>query len=275
MRIRISHETVYSYDPPATGVIQILRLTPRNHDGQYVVHWRLDVSHDYRLDQHEDAFGNITHSFSAAGPLEALKVRVEGELETQDTAGIVHGAVERFPPSLYLRDSRLARADPAIALFAAEAREETGDDKLALLHELMRRLHGALVFDTDPTHAATSAPEAFGLGRGVCQDFSHIFIAACRTLGVPARYVSGHLRRSDGEEAQSAGHAWVEAHVPDLGWVAFDPTNGVSATDAYVRVAVGLDYLDAAPVRGTRFGGGSETLQVKVNVDQAQWQAQD
>lgn len=274
MRIGVAHETLYSYDPPASGVIQILRLTPRNHAGQYVLNWRVDVSHDYRLDQHEDAFGNITHSFSAAGPLDSLSVRVEGAVETQETAGIVQGAVERFPPSLYLRESRLAAADPAIAQFARECRAETGEARLTLLHGLSQRLHQTLVFDTDPTHAATSAAEAFRLGRGVCQDFSHIFIAACRQLGVPARYVGGYLRRSDGA-AQSAGHAWAEAHVPDLGWVAFDPTNGISATEGYVRVAVGLDYLDAAPVRGTRFGGGSETLAVRVTVDQAQWQAQD
>ena len=92
----------------------------------------------------------------------------------------------------------------------------------------------------------------------MCQDLSHIFIAAARSLGVPARYIGGHFHRNDGVTEQEAGHAWAEAFVPDLGWVAFDPTNGISATDAHVRVAVGLDYLGAAPVRGTRQGGGAE-----------------
>ena len=93
-------------------------------------------------------------------------------------------------------------------------------------------------------------------------------------LGVPARYIGGHFFRSDGVIAQDAGHAWAEAYVEDLGWVGFDPTHGMCVTEAYVRVAVGLDYLGAAPVRGTRFGGGGETLKVAVNVDQAQRQSQ-
>ena len=104
-----------------------------------------------------------------------------------------------------------------------------------------------MTFDTDPTHVATTAAEAFALRRGVCQDLTHIFIAAARTLGIPARYVGGHFHRADGVTAQEAGHAWAEVHVENLGWVGFDPTNGICATEAHVRVAVGLDYLGAAP----------------------------
>ena len=100
-------------------------------------------------------------------------------------------------------------------------------------------------------------------------------VAAARQLGIPARYVGGHFYRVDGVTAQDAGHAWVEAYVENLGWVGFDPTNGIGTTEAHVRVAIGLDYLGAAPVRGTRFGGSGETLQVAVHVDQAQRQAQN
>ena len=140
------------------------------------------------------------------------------------------------------------------------ARATAGDDTLKLLHALLARLHDEMTFDTDPTHAATTAAEAFALKRGVCQDLTHIFIAAARSLGIPARYVGGYFHRDDGVIEQDAGHAWAEAFVPDLGWVAFDAANGICATDAHVRVAVGLDYLGAAPVRGTRYGGGGETL---------------
>ncbi len=107
MRLRISHLTTYRYATPAASVIQMLRLTPRNHDGQYVARWRIDVSTDCRLDQHEDAFGNITHAFTADGPFSELSVLVEGEVETRDTQGIVRGAVERFPPTLFLRETAL------------------------------------------------------------------------------------------------------------------------------------------------------------------------
>ena len=99
MRIRISHATTYRYDTPPTSVTQLLRLTPRNHDGQYVVDWRVDLSDDCQLHQHEDAFGNITHSFTAEGPFNELSVAVEGEVDTQDTHGVVRGTVERFPPA--------------------------------------------------------------------------------------------------------------------------------------------------------------------------------
>ena len=142
MRIRISHLIAYRYETPATSVIQMLRLTPRNHDGQYVARWRIDVSTDCRLDQHEDAFGNITHVFTAEGPFSELAVAVEGEVETRDTQGVVRGVVERFPPSLYLRTTALTTPDPNIAGFAAANRDVAGGDILDLLHRMLARLQG-------------------------------------------------------------------------------------------------------------------------------------
>jgi transglutaminase-like putative cysteine protease len=274
MRICIAHRTSYHYDTPATGVIQMLRLTPRNHDGQFIADWHIDVSADCLLDQHEDAFGNICHAFAADGPFTELVVAVEGEVETRDTDGVVAGTIERFPPSLFLRETPLTRPDEAIANFATTIRADSGDDNLSLLHAILARLHADMTFDTDPTHAATTASESFALKRGVCQDLTHIFIAVARSAGIPARYISGHLYRSANVVDQHAGHAWAEAFVPTLGWVAFDAANGICATDAHVRVAVGLDYLGAAPVRGTRYGGSGETLAVRVRVDQALRQSQ-
>jgi transglutaminase-like putative cysteine protease len=255
--------------------VQVLRLPPRNHDGQFVVAWRIDVSENCQLDRDEDAFGNVIHVLNAEGPLSELHLTVDGEVETQDTHGVVRGAVERFPPSLYLRETPLTRTSPAIAEFARAVCEDEGGEPLATLHALVRRLHGDMAFDTSPTSTGTSAAEAFALRRGVCQDFTHIFIAAARSLAIPARYVGGYFHRIDGVVEQEAGHAWAEAHVPDLGWVAFDPTNGISATDAHVRVAAGLDYLGAAPVRGSRQGGAGESLEVAVRVAQSARQAQN
>jgi transglutaminase-like putative cysteine protease len=275
MRIRISHLTSYRYEAPAASVIQMLRLTPRNHDGQYVADWRIDVSTDCRLDQHEDAFGNITHAFTADGPFSELSILVEGEVETRDTQGVVRGAVERFPPSLFLRETALTSPDAHIAAFAAATRDDAQGNVLNLLHLMLQRLHDNMTYDPDPTQVATTAAEAYALKRGVCQDLTHVFIAAVRSLGIPARYVGGYFRREDGMNEQGAGHAWAEAFVPELGWVAFDAANGLCATDAHVRVAVGLDYLGAAPLRGTRYGGAGEVLSVKVRVDQATQQTQN
>jgi transglutaminase-like putative cysteine protease len=274
MRIRISHQTLYRYESPPAGVIQVLRLTPRNHDGQYVTDWRIDVSQECRLDSHEDAFGNLTHTFAAAGPFAELSVLVEGEVETRDAQGVVRDAVERFPPSLYLRETQLTACDAGIAEFAAAAQQQAGAEPLAVLHDLLARLNGEMEYDPDPTQVATTASEAFALRRGVCQDLAHVFIAAARSLAIPARYVRGYFFREDGADAGEAGHAWAEAFVPGLGWVAFDIVNGICATDAHARVAVGLDYLGAAPVRGMRVGGGAETLAVDIHIDQAWRQSQ-
>ena len=268
MRLKIYHATTYRYDPPASGVIQILRMTPGSHDGQYVAEWQIDVSTDSRLEVHEDAFGNVTHVMTH-GALSDLTIRVEGLVETHDNGGVLRGTDERFPPSLFLRQTALTAVNPAMAAFSRELRAESEDDVLGFLHALMTQVNEHMTFDEDPTHSGTSAAEAFALKRGVCQDYAHIFIACARTAGVPARFVSGHFLRSDGAVQQDAGHAWAEAYVPDLGWVGFDPANCICTTDAHVRVAIGLDYLGAAPVRGTRYGGGLETLTVAVKVEQA------
>ena len=105
MRLRIAHTTSYRYEPPASGVIQILRMTPGSHDGQYVAEWQIDVSTDSRLDMHQDAFGNVTHVLTH-GPIADLTIHVEGLIETHDTGGVLRGTDERFPPSLFLRRPR-------------------------------------------------------------------------------------------------------------------------------------------------------------------------
>lgn len=275
MRIQVSHQTVYRYGQSVNGVIQLLRLTPRNHSGQYVVNWRVDVSENCHMQEQEDAFGNIIHVLTADQGLSELRVLVDGVVETQDAHGVVAGEVERFPPRLFLRDTSLTQPDAAIVHFAEEMSASASGDMLNTLHAVMAYLCGNIVYDTEATRVTTTAAEAFAQRRGVCQDFTHIFIATARHLGIPARYIGGHFHRSDGAIDQKAGHAWAEAFVPDLGWVAFDSTNGICGTDAHIRVAVGLDYLGAAPVRGSRYGGGDEALDVSVRVNQASAQSQN
>ena len=271
MRLKIRHETIYSYSEPVISAIETLRLTPRNHDGQFVKSWRLELDAEYRLYRDEDAFGNITHLFSIEGPIETLNVMVEGEVETHDSAGLVHGTAERFPLALFLRESRLTMPDPDIVAFAREAtapHTSTNDmDWLGAMHALNRAVHDKLDYVVDTTDTTTTAIEAFAAGQGAAQDFAQVFVAAARALGIPARYAGGYLLREDAEE-NNAGHAWAEAHVPDYGWIAFDPVHDMCATDRYVRVASGLDSLDAAPLRGARRGGGTETLKVKITVAQ-------
>jgi transglutaminase-like putative cysteine protease len=261
MLIRIDYTTTYDYAQPAHSVVQLLRLTPRSGDDQQVKRWRIDVDADGALRTGCDAFGNATHLFSADGPLRRLVLTVAGEVETGDAAGVVRGFPEPLAPMMFLRSTPLTALSPALSAFAHTL---AGDALLDRLHTLNGGIHARMAFDPDATGTGTDAAGAFAQGRGVCQDYAHIFCAAARALDVPARYVSGHFVRSDGVAVQPAGHAWVEALVPDLGWVGFDPTHGISVTPAHVRVAVGLDYLDAAPVRGARRGGGTEALSVSV-----------
>lgn len=272
MRIRIQHRTSYIYDQPASFIIQVLRLTPRNHEGQRVRNWRIDVDQDVRLQKGEDAFGNIVHNLSLVRPLRDLTVSVEGHVETHETHGVVQGTVERFPPGLYLRETQLTQPDKDIRAFA---RDSAGHgDTLTRLHNLLAAIHRTMAFDTARTDATTPAAAAFALKKGVCQDLSHVFIAAARCLEIPARYIGGYMLRIDGEIHQGAGHAWAEAFVPDVGWIGFDPANGISPSEAHVRVSMGLDYLGAAPVRGARLGGAEERMEVRVTVDHAGSQQQ-
>jgi transglutaminase-like putative cysteine protease len=211
---------------------------------------------------------NITHVFTADGPLTELAVAVEGEIETRDTQGIMRGVVERFPPSLYLRETPLTATDANIAAFAAAARDTAGSTALDVMHVILARLHKDMSHDTAGRTTVTAA-EAFARRGGGAEDLAHIFIAAARSLAIPARYVAGYVGGDRGASKQNSGHAWAEAFVPELGWIAFDAANGVCATDAHVRVAVGLDSLGAAPLRGTRYGGAGEEVSAKVRVDQA------
>jgi transglutaminase-like putative cysteine protease len=271
MRLHIAHSSAYRYDPPAVGVIQVLRLTPRNHEGQYVERWRIDVTPDARLTAHEDAFGNLTHVFTADGPLDELTVEVDGEVETQNTDGVVRGSVERFPPTLFLRDTVLTQADVAIRQFAEKIR--AAGDALAQLHALLDRLfedfgRNGVSRDAKPSPAPANAAEALARRSGAPKDLAHIFIGAAHCLGIPARFVGGYFRRTGTSDEADSTHAWAEAHVPGLGWVGFDPSNGNCPTDGHVRVAVGLDALGAAPMRGTRLGVGAEALAVAIRVDQ-------
>jgi transglutaminase-like putative cysteine protease len=271
MRIRVSHEIIHRFAPPARTVNQILRLTPLSFDSQYVLRWRIDVDADGALRENEDAHGNAITSYSHHGLIEGLAIRAAGEVETSDMAGVVRGAVERLPAEMYLRESPLAHVNGALRDFSAEATRGSADT-LDSMHRLMSALNEAIAYRPDENDPAGAAVEAFALRRGRGRDFAHIFIACARFLGVPARFVSGY--RVAGEESKPAGaHAWAEAHVPDLGWVAFDATAPICPDDAYVRVAVGFDGQDGAMTRSAH-SGGEEKIETAIRVEQAGAQSQ-
>lgn len=267
MRIRIDHETRYGYARAARFIVQSLRLTPRSTEGQQVRDWRIETDVDTRLRRSEDAFGNIVHTLYTERPTDALMVRVTGEVATVNTGGVLRGTPERLSPLVFLRHTPLTHADAALRAFAAEI----GDGPpLERLHRLMGAINDSVAFMVGSTTVDHTAAEAFAQKQGVCQDHAQIFVACARRMGIPARYVSGHLHRSDGVIDQDAAHAWAEGWVEDLGWIGFDPANGICPTEHYVRVATGLDALGASPIRGTSYGGGNETMTVALRVRQMQ-----
>jgi transglutaminase-like putative cysteine protease len=266
MRIQIDHTTVYRYSEPPRRLLQLLRLTPSNFLGQSVIEWRVDVDCDARLREGRDGYGNITHMLYVEHPAQDLAVSVTGMVLTENHSGIVQGLSNDLPPEVFLRSTKLTAPGPNLLAYATEM-DQPSATTLDRLHKLNTDLNRRLRFDAQATDPQTSAEEAFTAGQGVCQDFAQIFIAVARQFRIPARYISGHFHRRDSAQVQEAAHAWAEAWVEDLGWVAFDPTHGLSKDENYVRVACGLDYREASPISGARLGGGDERLSVEVLVN--------
>lgn len=268
MLVKISHVSRYAYAGNARYTVQSLRLTPPSFAGQTVVSWRIVAPGIETATQFQDAFGNIAHLTSITGEHDLIECRAEGVVETEDRAGIVRGLAENVPLRVFLRETDRTKPDDAIRDLSGTARKGSQIDGL---HALMHAVRDKVAYEIGVTHAHTSAAEALADGRGVCQDHAHVFIAAARAAGIPARYVNGYFL-SGGDEASEAHHAWAEAYVDALGWVGFDPANRLCPTENYVRLATGLDAPSAAPIRGTRRGGANEALDVLVEVQQANCQ---
>jgi transglutaminase-like putative cysteine protease len=264
MRIAVDHRTRYRFSQPQARIVQMLRLTPCDTRDQTVVSWMVSVDCDARLRDATDGFGNAVTMLYAEGPIQALDVTVTGEVLTNDTAGVVHGSIEPLPPILYLRTTPRTLAGDGLPEFAAESVAGAADP-LERMHRLTAALHARFRCAPDAPDTGLSAAEVFAGGApATSRDVAQMFIAGARSLGVPARYVSGY--HGDGV-AHGAPHAWAEAHVEGLGWVGFDPVAGLSPDDSYVRVAMGLDAAGAASIAGTRIGHGSERLDVDLHVD--------
>ena len=269
MRIRISHTIGYDYAEPARHITQILRLTPRDHDGQHVMSWRIEPSIDGRLRATQDAHGNIVHSFYADGPISSLGIRIDGLIETLDLAGVVRGGRERVPHEVYRRDTLLTGQDEVLRSFAEDVTAGSATP-LSQMHALMAAVGDRMDCVDASGRAGVGAIAAFAAREAIAQDVAHIFMACARHLGMPARFVSGYVAQSDDLPHGNGAHAWAEVHLDEYGWIGFDCANGLCPIDTHVRVAVGLDFADAAPVRGSRQGGEGENLNVLVSAREAE-----
>lgn len=267
MRLTIVHETCYHFQEPAKHSIQYLRLTPGANACQRVLSW--SVSTPGTLTPWIDGFGNSAHVSTIDEEHDEVKVVVEGVVETMDTSGVLTTR-DGLPPELFLRDTPFTKIGKATKALAEEVRAEIESDVLGGLHRLTDHIADKVTYTPDTTTIETSAEEAVAAGNGVCQDHAHIFLTCARWFGIPSRYVSGYILAGQGNDSHVASHAWAESHIPRLGWVSFDPANRQSATEEYVRLAIGFDYMSAAPVRGSRLGGGVEEMSTRVQVEQTQ-----
>lgn len=253
MRLSVDHRTRYRFAYPRSRLVQLLRLTPDDNDDQAITHWDVHVDCDARLRHARDGFGNRTVMLYVEGPVETIELSVSGEVLTNPAAGVVHGSVEPLPPSLFLRATELTPAEPLIAAFAAGA-GGSDRDTIGRLHLINGALHRRCSWQANADLRGVS--RAFEHQSAAAADLAQMFIVAARSLGVPARYVSGY-RAASGDVATP--HAWAESFVEGLGWVTFDPATGLSTDEGYIRVAVALDAAGAAPLAGPGLGAPVNT----------------
>jgi transglutaminase-like putative cysteine protease len=268
MHMHIRHETRYRYERPVKYSVQSLHLTPRRDLSQRALSWSI-AAPGRRLEQ-IDAYGNIAHLLTIEEPHSEIRIVVRGVVETADTEARQDDGP--LSPLAYLVPTQLTSANEEIKAFAQCALSCVSVPK-ERAQALADAVIGAVRYKSGSSDVQDSAAVAFKSGEGVCQDHAHVFIASARAVGIPARYVSGYLFTGDASDA--ASHAWVDVWLgAEIGWQSVDVTHQRPAVRNYCRLAVGRDYLDAAPVRGMRQGGGGEKMEANVLIAESALQQQ-
>jgi transglutaminase-like putative cysteine protease len=264
MKLQVQHITSYRYTAPASYSIQLLKLTPRRELMQRALWWRMRTPGRYV--EQIDAFGNIAHLLTLEGAHSEVVLQAEGVVETDDSFNGHLPPENGLSPLVYVTPTPLTRPNGAIEALAHEVFDGQPATE-PVLRRLLDRVAACVTYRPGSTQVSDAAADVIQRGEGVCQDQTHVAIAACRAAGVPARYVSGYVLSNDGS---ATTHAWLDAWLADQGrWLSCDVSVCALAGPSQVRLAVGRDYLDAAPVRGMRRGGGKETLDVQVSVCEA------
>lgn len=267
MHLEVTHETVYRFSEPVRYGLQRVRLTPLAGPTQTVWDWTLSFDNCREEVAYDDHFGNVVNLVQIKPDTELMSITASGTVDTHRADGVIGEHNGALPLSFFATPTPLTSPGRGVRRLVAAAGQS--GDQVSQLHTLSEAVREAVEYQLGETDARTTAEEAIAAGTGVCQDHAHIFAAAARLTGRPVRYASGYLLLDSGA-AQTAGHAWAEAWVDDLGWVGFDVSNGISIDERYIRVATGRDYLEAAPVSGLRYGPGAEELNVALDVQQVQ-----
>jgi transglutaminase-like putative cysteine protease len=279
----VRHTTTFRYEPAVRESVMEVRLQPRSDAEQRCLNFSLKVDPAAAVMQYNDFAGNIVHHFDIAAAHSQLKVIAQSTVEVQsvpappatssgdwddlDSQVISGDYWEMLLPSHFARSSAL------LEQLAKEIGLERQSNPLQLLTELNEAIYRLFAYVPQSTQVDSPIEHALESRQGVCQDFAHIMIALARQLKIPCRYVSGYMFHRDASDQDrslaGASHAWTEALIPKLGWVAFDPTNNLVGGDRHIRVAIGRDYADVPPTRGVYKGEAQSELTVAVAVSPA------
>ena len=277
-KLSVFHRTAFFYASPATNSVNTLHLEPRTFPYQKTLGALIRVVPATRVRRFTDLFQNITHHFELLEPHGHLeiesRIRVHNlpldiSSASREATGEGFNDVsirEQIWP--YLQESRWVSRHPEVWRQALDiTREFTAVFEQATA--LMAWIYREFRYEPGVTDVNTHLEEAFKMRHGVCQDFSHVMLGLCRSVGIPARYASGYLYNGprDTLVGAQASHAWTEVYLPGAGWIGFDPTNNTLADERYVKIAVGRDYEDVAPVRGNYHGTGHCRMEVQVEVE--------
>jgi transglutaminase-like putative cysteine protease len=273
MLLRVQHETKLSYSEPVSETVFDVRMAPPSDEDQTNLGYRLRIVPSAPVTIYRDGFGNRVDLFNIITPYSELIIRAtsivrthrgpapESRLDGVEWEGTPpeHLALESLE---YLQPSPLVELSPELEQFLAGLARPEGP-LTGVIDQVITAVNTALIYERKVTTARTQVGEALRLGRGVCQDFAHLFLAACRGIGLPARYVSGYVH----QPGEVATHAWCQVWTGKSGWLDIDPTRGSFAGDDYIKIAVGRDYSDVPPNRGVWKGAAEETISVSVKVE--------
>lgn len=278
LRLSVLHRTTFHYEMPVTRSVNTLRLEPSVFPSQKLLSSFIRVIPATRLQRFTDLFQNVTHHFELPGAHSRLEIesrlRVHNlPLFLSETA-LASSLEEYNEPSVrewiwtYLQESRWVSISPEIWRAAIDVTRGTFP-VFGQACALMGWIHREFRYESGVTAVNTHLEEVFVLKRGVCQDFTHVMLGMCRSVGIAARYASGYLYNgpTDSLLGAQASHAWCEIYLPSAGWVGFDPTNNTVVDERYVKIAVGRDYDDVAPLDGSYHGSGHCRMEVCVEVE--------
>ncbi|MDB6127004.1 MAG: transglutaminase [Verrucomicrobia bacterium] len=279
MKLQVFHRTHYVYGAPVRESFNEARLQPTNADGQICHNFLLKILPPTRLNHYRDFQMNWVHLFDINEPHSSLTIEATSVVSTSASMVLAEdhpstpliqmdhacGQLERCHD--FLQSSRFVEPNPEtwkLGLDIAQGRTDTWQ----IAQAVMGYIHREFAYVPTATNVHTHMREVLRLRRGVCQDFTHVMLGICRSLKIPARYVSGYLYNGPADQLRGAqaSHAWVEIYLPDLGWRGLDPTNNGQPDDRYVKIAVGRDYSDVTPIKGTYRGTGERKMTVEVLV---------